>query len=110
MEWEYDLNRTRPITLLECVRKAVVKVISKRLSNIIAKHKVLKGTNHAEIPNSNIMIPIKIIKSIIEEAKCKNKEFWILFQDLSKAYNRVNIYMLDKAMSRIRILIHRRNF
>ena len=74
MEWEYDLNKTRPITLLECVRKAVVKVISKRLLNIIAKHKVLKGINNAGIPESNIVTPLRIIKNVIEEAKCKNKK------------------------------------
>lgn len=28
MDWEYDLAKTRPITLLECAQKAVVKLIS----------------------------------------------------------------------------------
>src|SRR2546422_410782 len=103
MEWEYDLNKTRPITLLECVRKAVVKIISKRLLNLFVKHKILKGTNHARLPESSTMLPLRIIKSIIEDARNKNIEIWILFQDLSKTYDRVNIHMLDKAIFRIHI-------
>src|SRR5436190_13189142 len=40
----------------------------------------------------------------------QNKEIWVLFQDLSKAYDHVNIFMLDKAMARIRIPTFCRNF
>src|SRR6185295_16547789 len=79
MEWEYDLNKTRPITLLECARKAFVKILNKRLSKIVEVYKVLKGTNHAGIPGSNTFQPLRIIRSVIEEAKSYNKELWILF-------------------------------
>ena len=33
--WEYDLYNTRPITLLECPRKAFIKLLNTRLANII---------------------------------------------------------------------------
>ena len=56
------------------------------------------------------MFLLKNIKSIIEDAKSRNKKLWILFQDLSKVYNCVNIYMLNKTMARIYILIHDHNF
>ena len=79
MDWEFDLTKTRPITLLECARKAVVKIIAKRLSNILVKHNILKGGNHAGLPGSNTAAPLRIICNIIEDAKTKNKELWILF-------------------------------
>src|SRR5215216_1908737 len=47
MEWGCDITKTRPITLLETTRKAFVKIITNRLSSIIAKHKICKGNNFA---------------------------------------------------------------
>ncbi|GES87901.1 hypothetical protein RCL_jg11346.t1 [Rhizophagus clarus] len=40
---------------------------------------------------------------IIEDAKVKKKSLWILFQDLPKAYNRVDIEMLELTLNRIKI-------
>ncbi|GET01189.1 reverse transcriptase family protein [Rhizophagus clarus] len=37
-------------------------------------------------------------------AKENNKELWLLSQDLGKAYNHVNIFMLEKVIERIKIL------
>ena len=47
--------------------------------------------------------PIRIIYEIVQDAKEKNKELWVLFQDLSKAYDRVNILMLAHAMARLKL-------
>ncbi|CAH1770357.1 7707_t:CDS:2, partial [Entrophospora sp. SA101] len=37
------------------------------------------------------------------DAKEQKKEIWLLFQDLSKAYDRVNIFMLEKAFKRLHL-------
>ena len=49
------------------------------------------------------MKPIRIMNEIIDDAKENNKELWILFQDLSKCYDRVDINILQKAMHRIKL-------
>ena len=108
--WECDLNKTRPITLLETSRKALVKIINQRLSHIIANYGILEGGNHAGLPGGSTLPPTRILNALIEDATENKKELWVLFQDLSKAYDRVNGYMLDLAMQRIKIPSAARDF
>ncbi len=103
MEWECDITKTRPFTLLDTMRKAVMKVITNRLSRIMVKHAILKGNNFAGLPGGLTELPIKLINMILEDAKEENKPVWILLQDLSKAYDRVDLTILRRAMERIKI-------
>ncbi|CAJ0825551.1 9435_t:CDS:2, partial [Entrophospora sp. SA101] len=80
LDWNSDLSNTCPITLLETICKAMVRIINDRLMKIMVEHKILK-----------------------EDAKEQKKEIWLLFQDLSKAYDRVNIFMLEKAFKRLHL-------
>ena len=101
--WECDLNNTRPITLLETTRKAMIRLLNNRLAKIMTTHKILKGNQFAGLPGTSTFGSIRIVNEIIQDAKEKNKEIWVLFQDLSKAYDRVNIHMLNKALQRLKI-------
>ena len=49
-----------------------------------------------------LVAPLKIINAIIEDARANKKELWIMFQDMSKAYDRVNPFMLNLAMARLK--------
>ncbi|PKB94676.1 DNase I-like protein, partial [Rhizophagus irregularis] len=49
-DFDAQLKNTRPITLLDIVRKCVVKVITNCLSNILADNKILQGGNFAGLP------------------------------------------------------------
>ena len=64
--WECDLNKTRPITLLETPRKALVKIINQWLSHTIANHGILEGGNHAGLPGSSTFPPTRILNALIE--------------------------------------------
>ena len=59
--------------LLDTMRKAVMKIITNRLSTILANHKVLKGNNFAGLPGGSTELPIKIMNMILEDAKEHNK-------------------------------------
>ena len=102
-EWQARLKNTRPITLLETARKALIKLLNNRLSVILADHNVLKGGNFAGLPGGSCHPPIQILESIIDDAKKNSKDVFILSQDISKAYDSVDIRMLNKAMTRIKL-------
>jgi ribonuclease HI len=41
--------------------------------------------------------------NILQDAHDNKKEIWMLFQDMSKAYDRVNLFMLQHAMNRLKL-------
>ena len=102
-EWQCDITKTRPLTLLDTLRKAVMKIITNQLSNIMARYSVLKGNNFAGLPGGSTEILIKVMNMIIEDAKEHHKPIWILLQDLFKAYDRVDLDILRKAMEQLKI-------
>ncbi|CAJ0900770.1 1420_t:CDS:2 [Entrophospora sp. SA101] len=56
-EWECQIDNTRPITLLETLRKVLVKIITDRLSRIFARYDILKGNNFAGVPRGSTFEP-----------------------------------------------------
>ncbi|GES90563.1 RNA-directed DNA polymerase from mobile element jockey-like [Rhizophagus clarus] len=98
-----NLTNTRLITLLKTSRKAFISLLNRHLSRILKNNNVLKGNQFAALPGNSTFEPIRMINEIIQDAKENNKELWLLSQDLRKAYDRINIFMLEKAIERIKI-------
>src|SRR5260364_312413 len=103
-DWGFELARVRPIALLEAFRKCVTRVITKRLSKVCIEKTILQGPNFASLPEDSTEEPIHILNALLEEAQEKNKELWLLFQDMKKAFGSVSLLMLEKALQRIKIL------
>ncbi|EXX58587.1 Tbingi protein [Rhizophagus irregularis DAOM 181602=DAOM 197198] len=103
-DFDAQLKNTRPITLLKTVRKCVVKVITNRLSNILADNKILQGGNFAGLPSGSTDVLIKMLDAIIHQQKhdsSDDQELWIVSQDISKAFNSMDLNMLKLALVRL---------
>ena len=97
------MHNTRPIVLMKTIRKCFTKIITNRLSLICKDHQILRGPNFAGLPGESTQEPIQLLNNICEEAREEGKELWILLQDTAKAFDTVNLKMLDKALQRIKI-------
>ena len=81
----------------------MTKVVTKRLARVFAKREILKGPNYAGLPGNSTEQPVHILNMIMEEAKEKDKEVWILLQDMKKAFDSVSLESLELALRRIKI-------
>ena len=97
------MNNTRPITLLETTQKALVRLLNNRLAKIFVDNNVLRGNQYAGLPGNSTFEPLRILNTLMEDAHEKKNEIWVLFQDLSKAYDRININMLKKSLYRLKL-------
>ncbi|EXX68642.1 hypothetical protein RirG_103320 [Rhizophagus irregularis DAOM 197198w] len=77
-DFDAQLKNTRSITLLETVCKCVVKVVTNRLSHLLADNKILQGHNFAGLP-----------------------DLWIVSQDISKAFDSMDLNMLKLALEKL---------
>ncbi|CAB4409443.1 unnamed protein product [Rhizophagus irregularis] len=65
MEWEHMLTKTRPIILLETLRKTLVKIITKRLSAVIAEKNILKG----DLSKAYDQVDVEMLKLAMDRIK-----------------------------------------
>ncbi|CAB4413084.1 unnamed protein product [Rhizophagus irregularis] len=103
-DFDAQLKNTRSITLLETVRKCVVKVVTNRLSRLLADNKILQGGNFAGLPGGSTDVPIKMLDAIIHQHKYNpsdDQELWIVSQDISKAFDSMDLNMLKLALERL---------
>ena len=62
---------------------------------------ILSPLNYVALPGNSTSTPIHILNNIIEDSYYNNKELWLLSQNMSKAYNSVNMSLLQKSLERI---------
>ena len=81
----------------------VVRVLTQRLDKIMVEHNILEGPNYAGLSGNSTASPVHIMNNILEDARQKNNELWILFQDMRKAFDSVGLEMLKKSLERIKL-------
>jgi hypothetical protein len=104
-DWDSKLVNTRPITLLETPQKILVSIYSRRLNRILSTENILQYNNRASILGQSTLEPLFVIQHITEHFSKVEPQtpLWIILQDLSKAYDRVDISLLKLAMERIHL-------
>ena len=89
--------------MIETFRKLVTKIVTRRLAKIFTERGILKGPNYAGLPGNSTEQPIHMLNMIMEKAQEKNKELWILLQDMKKEFDSVPLESLEWALRRVKI-------
>jgi len=100
--WGGDINRTRPISLVEVLRKVVEKVLNTRLAAILESKKVLLGDNAGFMPRSGLDELLWMLRGILDDAKKEEKQLWLILLDIQRAYDHVSWEGVEPALTRIR--------
>src|SRR5207253_2349658 len=78
-EWEFCLEKIRPIILLECLKKLIVRVINTHIADLYLKYNILRESNFGDLSGKNTKTPIHVLHNVIEDAKSQKKELWVVF-------------------------------
>lgn len=101
--WNLELKNTRPIILLNTMRKLLMSIFNCRLSKILKENTILKGPNFASLLGESTFEPIQLLNALTEHARDNKKQLWAFFQDTEKAFDTVNLEMLKLSLQRIKI-------
>ncbi|CAB5383312.1 unnamed protein product [Rhizophagus irregularis] len=99
--WDCKIENTRPIVLLETFRKLFVKILIQRINTTLTTYNLINENNRAGLTGQSTLQPLQVVQHIIESAYKDKKQLWIGLQDLSKAYDRVNLSLLRLALERL---------
>ena len=94
-EFSGNLDQLRPIALLESSRKALSAILTRRLSQAIEKHGVLRGLNLGFRPNRQAADLAFAIQGLCEASRVAEKPIELLSLDVRRAYDSVSLTTLS---------------
>ncbi|GJW52225.1 putative reverse transcriptase domain-containing protein [Tanacetum coccineum] len=94
-----DINYFRPISLIRCQYKVIVKVLANRLIQVV--HSVISEVRTAYIKGRQIIDGPLMVNEIISWASKKKERLFILKVDFEKAFDSLDWNFLDNIMSQI---------
>src|SRR5437868_14972764 len=76
--FDSNLHNTRPISLIEHIKKLYTKILTNCLSISLMSKQILSPLNYVALPENSTSTLIHILNNIIEDLYYNNKELWLL--------------------------------
>jgi ribonuclease HI/exonuclease III len=102
-EFAGDLDKLRPIALLETSRKVLSAVLTRRLRQVIEQRQVLRGFNLGFRANRQAQDLAFSIQGMCEASRVAEKPIDMLSLDVRRAYDSVSLSTLQHSLRRIRV-------
>ncbi|CAI5476240.1 unnamed protein product [Closterium sp. Yama58-4] len=94
-----QVQNYRPITLLSSTYKLVARVLANRMQKVL--HKVISEEPYGFLPGRRLADGVSLIADIVEAAKCKDEDWYLLLVDFKKAFDSVSRVYLFGTMERM---------
>ncbi|CAI5948972.1 unnamed protein product [Closterium sp. NIES-65] len=94
-----QVQNYRPITLLNSTYKLVARVLANRMRKVL--HKVISEEQYGFLPGRRLADGVSLIADIVDAAKCKNADWYLLLVDFQKAFDSVSREYLFGTMERM---------
>ena len=91
-----------PVELLLKIKNTISRKLILKIKKI-SKNRILKGPNFIGLLGNSTKELVYIVNTIIEDAKENNKKFWLVLQNIKKAFDLVLLEALEKVMRRIKL-------
>ena len=85
----YLLDNYRGITIMSCMGKLFSSIIRSRLDMMVEKNNMLGEIQNGFRKDRSTLDNLLILRNVIEKSKAENKNCFLSFIDLRKAYDRV---------------------
>ncbi|CAI5458902.1 unnamed protein product [Closterium sp. Yama58-4] len=83
-----QIENYRPITLLSSVYKVLARVVADRIKKVL--HEVISTEQYGFLPGRRLSDAVGLVANVIEAAKHKDEDWYILLVDFKKAFDSVS--------------------
>jgi exonuclease III/ribonuclease HI len=99
--WDGQLEKTRPITLLESTLKLYTGIITKRLTSKIDEKDLLKGNNFGFRTGRSTTDALLLLRACVDDAKIQKIPLYAANLDITKAFDSVPYRAIIKGLQRL---------
>ena len=82
-----DLDKTRPIVLMETLGKLYERVIIGRIMKAIDQYDIIDPSQYGAMPKAGTAPPLRALAEVLDDARLSKSELHVLALDLSKAFD-----------------------
>jgi len=101
--WNGELDKLRPITLLNTLHKLFERVMNDRLCDILHKYKILKGPNFGFQAGQGTGDPLFAISNLLAFCKAQNIDFYTSTLDIAACFDKLPWDAIENGLNRIKI-------